>query len=73
VPPTRRAGTAPHGHRRGRSKSPAYLRKSLTALDRVLPHARRVTLDGVGHLAPEDSGQPQRVAEELRTFFASSP
>jgi hypothetical protein len=36
----------------------------------VLPRVRRVTLDGVGHLAADNRGKPQLVAAQLRTFFA---
>jgi hypothetical protein len=30
---------------------------------------RRVTLPGVGHLAANDTGRPELVADQLRTFF----
>jgi pimeloyl-ACP methyl ester carboxylesterase len=30
---------------------------------------RRVTLPGVGHLAADDRGRPELVAEQLRSFF----
>jgi hypothetical protein len=55
----------------GGSKSPAYLRTSLDALAGVLPRARRIELAGCGHLAPDNSGEPARVADEIRPFFAS--
>jgi len=29
-----------------------------------------VTLPGVGHLAADDTGRPQLVADRLRTFFS---
>jgi hypothetical protein len=41
----------------------------LNGLEPVLPHVRRVTLPGVGHLAADNSGKPQLVAEQLRAFF----
>jgi pimeloyl-ACP methyl ester carboxylesterase len=56
----------------GGSKSPAYLKAALDALERVLPHARRVEFPGLGHEASGNSdrrGQPERVAQELRRFF----
>ncbi|MET0418013.1 MAG: alpha/beta hydrolase [Actinoplanes sp.] len=53
----------------GGSRSPAYLRKVLNGLEPVLPHVRRVTLDGVGHLVADNTGKPERVATELRKFF----
>ncbi len=55
----------------GGSTSPAYLKTSLDALASVLPRAQQVELAGCGHLAPDDSGSPERVAQELRSFFAS--
>jgi hypothetical protein len=54
----------------GGSKSPAYLKKSLLGLERVLPNVRRVTLPGVAHLAADNSGKPEMVAAELRRFFS---
>jgi len=53
----------------GGSRSPAYLKKVLHGLEPVLPHVRRVTLNGVGHVAADNSGKPERVAAELRKFF----
>jgi hypothetical protein len=37
----------------------------------VLPRVRRTELAGCGHLAPDNTGDPERVAGELRPFFAS--
>ena len=54
----------------GGTRSAAYLKKALLGLERVLPHARRVTLAGVGHLAADNSGKPAVVASELRRFFS---
>jgi pimeloyl-ACP methyl ester carboxylesterase len=56
----------------GGSQSPRYLRRTLDALEEVLPHVRRVELAGVGHVAADNSGKPELVARELRRFFASS-
>jgi pimeloyl-ACP methyl ester carboxylesterase len=55
----------------GGSKSPAYLKTSLDALASVLPRAQRAELTGCDHLAPDNSGAPERVAQKLRSFFAS--
>jgi pimeloyl-ACP methyl ester carboxylesterase len=55
----------------GGSQSPAYLKTSLDALASVLPRAQRVELAGCGHLAPDNSGSPERVARALQSFFAS--
>jgi pimeloyl-ACP methyl ester carboxylesterase len=62
----------------GGSKSPAFLTASLDALERVVPHAKRVELAGLGHSASGNTGDPmtgkgadpQRIARELRNFFA---
>lgn len=56
----------------GGSKSPAYLKLALDALEKTLPHARRIEFDGMGHAGTWNAsigGQPQRVAEALRQFF----
>jgi pimeloyl-ACP methyl ester carboxylesterase len=58
----------------GGSKSPAYLKRALDALAKVLPEAHRVELSGVGHAAAWNSdrgGQPAQVAHELQRFFSS--
>jgi pimeloyl-ACP methyl ester carboxylesterase len=57
----------------GGSKSPAYLKAALDALEKVLPHTRRVEFPGLDHAASWNSdigGQPEPVAQELRRFFA---
>ena len=57
----------------GGSKSPAYLRAGLDALQAVLPEASRVEFPGLDHGAtgPTDrGGKPERVAPELARFFA---
>jgi pimeloyl-ACP methyl ester carboxylesterase len=53
----------------GGDKSQAYLKDALAGLSTVLPHVRRVELSGLGHLAAENSGKPERVAQELYRFF----
>jgi pimeloyl-ACP methyl ester carboxylesterase len=55
----------------GGSDSPTYLQRTLDALQTTLPHVRRVELLGVGHLAPDNTGEPERVAGELRTFLCT--
>jgi pimeloyl-ACP methyl ester carboxylesterase len=55
----------------GGSRSARNLTASLDGLSRVLPHARRVVLRGTGHTAPDNSGQPGRVAAELHRFFSA--
>ncbi|MEU4232216.1 alpha/beta hydrolase [Nonomuraea sp. NPDC026600] len=53
----------------GGSKSPAYLDRTLDELAATLPHARRVTLAGLGHSGPED--HPQVVGAALHEFFGT--
>jgi pimeloyl-ACP methyl ester carboxylesterase len=62
----------------GGGRSPAYLGTSLDELERVIPSARRVTLDGLDHAAAwnidqqrNPHGNPKAVAEQLRAFFAA--
>jgi pimeloyl-ACP methyl ester carboxylesterase len=56
----------------GGSKSPAYLKAGLDALEKVLPNVTRVEFPGLGHGATGNTdrgGQPERVAQALRQFF----
>jgi pimeloyl-ACP methyl ester carboxylesterase len=58
----------------GGSKSPAFLKRALADLARVLPGARRVELAGLDHAASwnrDVRGNPEPVAVELRRFFGS--
>jgi pimeloyl-ACP methyl ester carboxylesterase len=68
-PLSRYAGVSAETLLLGGERSPAYLKAALNGLEPVLPHVRRVTLPGVGHLAADNSGKPQLVAEQLRAFF----
>lgn len=57
----------------GGSKSPAYLKAALDALEKHLQHAKRVEFTGLNHGGSGNTnrgGQPERVAQELRAFFA---
>ena len=61
----------------GGSKSPAYLKVDLDALEKVLPHVTRIEFPGLDHAAAwnydrqrNPGGQPEPVAQELRRFFA---
>jgi pimeloyl-ACP methyl ester carboxylesterase len=56
----------------GGSKSPKYLSDALGALSRVLPKCSRVELRGADHLAADNDGKPELVAEQLRSFFLGS-
>jgi pimeloyl-ACP methyl ester carboxylesterase len=53
----------------GGSKTPDFLKRTLDALNNVLPNAKRVELRDLGHGAALDGGKPERVAQELRKFF----
>jgi hypothetical protein len=53
----------------GGSKSQSFLRAALDALEKALPHCRRVEFKGLDHLGPSNDGQPEIVASELRRFF----
>jgi len=55
----------------GGTKSPAFLRAALDALQAALPNVERVTLDGLRHDGPEDDGSPKLVAVQLRRFFGA--
>jgi pimeloyl-ACP methyl ester carboxylesterase len=60
----------------GGSKSPAYLKRALDALEQTIPQVRRVEFPGLDHGGSSDlgptnrSGDPQRVAQDLLRFFA---
>ena len=60
----------------GGSKSPAYLKIALDALERVLPHVQRIEFPGLNHGGSSDAsstnrgGKPEQVAQALRQFFA---
>jgi pimeloyl-ACP methyl ester carboxylesterase len=56
----------------GGGRSAVYLRRTLDRLGRVLPNSTTVVLAGADHLAADDSGQPHRVAGELRRFFEAT-
>lgn len=60
----------------GGSKSPAWLKVALDALEKTLPNTRRIEFPGLDHGGSSDPsntnrfGQPEVVAPELRRFFA---
>ena len=56
----------------GGEKSHPFLEKSLDTLHAVLPHAQRVKLPKVGHIAASNNGKPELVAKELMAFFTES-
>jgi len=58
----------------GGSDSPAYLKAALDGLEKIIPNVKeRVEFPGVGHGASGNAnqgGQPEKVAEVMRRFFA---
>ena len=56
----------------GGSHSPLQFKKSLAALEGVIPHALREELKGMGHTGPTGGEeQSERIAEELKKFFGT--
>jgi pimeloyl-ACP methyl ester carboxylesterase len=53
----------------GGSRSPRSLKRALDVLEVTLPHAQRVEIAHVGHMAADNGGQPERVAPLLQRFF----
>jgi pimeloyl-ACP methyl ester carboxylesterase len=53
----------------GGSQSARFLTRVLDALKPHLSHAERVELKDVGHIAADNEGNPERVAQVLREFF----
>ena len=56
----------------GGSNSPQYLKDALTALEGVLPCARRRNFDAMDHSGPWNSdrgGRPAPIAEAIRQFL----
>ncbi|MFC5331240.1 alpha/beta fold hydrolase [Brachybacterium fresconis] len=45
---------------------------ALNVLERELPNARRIQLQGVGHLSAANGGNPQRIASTLKAFFKNT-
>jgi len=60
-----------HGLLLGGSRSPHSLKIALDALAAMLPNVERVEIAGVGHMAADNGGQPERVAQELLRFFTA--
>jgi pimeloyl-ACP methyl ester carboxylesterase len=56
----------------GGDKSPRFLREVLDTLHGTLPRSQRIELPRMGHGGPSNDGQPERVAQALRTFFADA-
>ncbi len=61
----------------GGSTSPAFLKESLNAFEKIIPQVSRVEFPGLGHAATWDydkqrnpTGNPARVAQEIKRFLA---
>lgn len=52
------------------SKSAAHLKNTLDTPGQTLPTASRTELPSAGHTAPDNTRQPQPVANELRRYLA---
>lgn len=53
----------------GGSKSPQFLKNTFNALEGTLPNVKRVELQGLNHSGSLESGDPERVAQELKNFY----
>jgi hypothetical protein len=53
----------------GGSKTPQFLKDSLTALNETIPYSNLVELKGLNHDSAQDYGKPKPIAQELRRFF----
>ena len=53
------------------SRSPRSLKVATDALAAVLHNIERVQIAGVGHMAADNGGHPDRVAQELLRFFTA--
>ena len=53
----------------GGEKSPQALRQALNSIAKRLPSAKRVELKGVGHIAADNRGAPDKVARLLDQFL----
>jgi pimeloyl-ACP methyl ester carboxylesterase len=56
----------------GGEKSPRFLREIMDSLHDPLPRSQRIELPHMGHEGPLSDGQPELVAQVLRTFFADA-
>jgi len=55
------------------SKTFLFLKHIIDALNEVLPHVKRVEIQGIDHAAAEDTtGKPEIVADEIKRFFKNN-
>jgi pimeloyl-ACP methyl ester carboxylesterase len=53
------------------AKSLLYLQQVVDHLQQIMPNAKSVVFEKSGHLAADNSGSPQKVADQLTHFFAN--
>jgi pimeloyl-ACP methyl ester carboxylesterase len=51
------------------SKSPLLLKHSTDALKKVLPHVKRIELEGLDHDSAQNYGKPEIIAQEIKRFY----
>jgi pimeloyl-ACP methyl ester carboxylesterase len=51
------------------SKSPIFLKHSIQALNKVLPHVTHIELQGLDHDSAQDYGKPNTIAKEIKLFL----
>ncbi len=53
----------------GGSKSSLFLKHSLDKLEKLLPHVKRVELKGLDHDSPQNTRDPEAIAQEIILFL----
>ena len=53
----------------GGSKSSLFLKHSLKTLEKLLPHVKRIELQGLDHDSAQDYGKPEIIAQETKSFY----
>ena len=53
----------------GGSKSSLFLKQSLKTLEKLLPHVKRIELQGLDHDSAQDYGKPEIIVQEIKSFF----
>jgi hypothetical protein len=51
------------------SKSPLSLKNSTDALNKILPHVKRIVLQGLDHDSAQDYGKPVIIAQSIKCFY----
>ncbi len=55
----------------GGTRSIQFLRENVDIMSAAMPHAKRIIFEGLGHVAADNNGKPEIVANALKEFFAS--